>query len=198
MVNKTNSGEVFQSLYSLQDASVAAARLCMSYFLIGWIRAEVDTSLQLEDAPLPEYNYSMLVCHQTIEAYNFDVTVSPQGQILSSTRLSDVIASSALPASPTALQTLNIHLVNVPVQALRDTSENAHEQHLQNELILHGDTKPKDWFSYITAGFTNDSSFLDPKLPAPSALFMVDSVSKTWSLLKVLLLSKICSTNSVL
>ena len=134
----------------------------------------------------------MLVCHQEMEAYDFNITVSPTGQVLFASRLNNEIKYSALPTSPLALQILNANLVNVAIRGLEGIAE------MPYELTLHDDSKPNDWYSYLMAGMMNNTFFLDPKAPPPPALSMIEPVSKTWSLLTVLLLSNIYTTNSIL
>ena len=202
LANGTTAGELLLPLYTLpEETSSDAVAICASHFLLAWIRAETEVSgkwdWNLLDgrsvlSSVGKYDYSMLVCHQVTEAYNFRVTVSPQGQVLSSIRLSDEIVLSALPTNSLELQTLNSNLLSVPVQSWFTPVGNA-----QNGLTFHGDSKPKDWFSYIMVGFTKSSSFLNPKEPVPAALSMAGPVSKTWSLLMALLFSKIYSTNSL-
>ena len=78
--------EIVQLLHSYQaNSSNMTERLYINHFLFGWVRADVITNVYWSDiygygnAFVTENSYSMLLCHQEMEAYDFNVTVSPHG-----------------------------------------------------------------------------------------------------------------------
>jgi hypothetical protein len=164
---------------------------CRELFVGGWIRANISLSnkLSIVNGPASTENLGLttgptanttsvsleklfLACQQRTHAAQYNITVTPSGQILNAVE----VPNSSFPMDKSVSEGAS--------NLLRGAFE-----YPTDMLYWHNDTRARDWMSFFVVKLSGSDSLLDPAAPLPDGVELGPRLSDVFQRLFALILA---------